>query len=123
MTPRHAKADPAAQKKPARPTVRMANPSAAPKPSSSAVRTARSTAQRTKPVRGLSTSRLPIALTFACSAIVALVMAFGNPFLWVTAEQRIASNYAAGTDEGDYQFIEQVVGSDGDTSDLVCLGE
>lgn len=127
MTPRHAKKSAPVQRKPVRPTTRTTtvSPAAARQasPARRATTNARSAAQRTKSVRGLSTSRLPIALTFACSAIVAFVIAFGNPVLWVTAEQQIASNYAAGTDEDDYQFIEQVVGGEGDTANLVCLGE
>lgn len=50
-------------------------------------------------------------------------MAFGNPVLWKTAEQQVADQYAAGTDEDDYQFIDEAVGEEGSTADLVCLGE
>lgn len=79
--------------------------------------------QGKRSVRGLSMSKVLIPITLGCSVLVASVMAFGNPVLWVTAEQQITSQYAEGTDEDDHRFIDEVAGEDGDTSDLVCLGE
>lgn len=75
------------------------------------------------PIRGLNASWVLAPLTAVCSLVVAAVMAFGNPILWKTADQQVADQYAEGTDESDYQFIDQVVGEEGDAAELVCLGE
>lgn len=81
------------------------------------------TSNQKPPVRGLNASWLLVPLTAVCSLVVASVMAFGNPILWKTAEQQVAEQYAEGTDENDYRFIDQVVGEEGDAAELVCLGE
>ncbi len=57
----------------------------------------------------------------ACSVIVAVVMAFGNPFLWTTAQQSLAQRYAPGTDADDYAFIDRAAGR-AEASQLSCLG-
>lgn len=88
-----------------------------------ASRPAATSPQSPKPTRRPRTSWLLVPLMVACSLVVASVMAFGNPVLWKTAEQQVADQYAAGTDEDDYQFIDEAVGEEGSTADLVCLGE
>ena len=65
---------------------------------------------------------MPLALAAGCSVLVAVLMAFGNPFLWKTAEQHVAAGYAVGTDREDYAFIDEVAG-ELDASQLVVLGE
>lgn len=68
---------------------------------------------------------MPLALIAGCGVLVALVMAFGNPVLWKTAEQQEAAGYAAGTDREDFAFIDEAAGEQDSlaVSQLVVRGE
>lgn len=61
-------------------------------------------------------------LVLSCVS-VSSILAFGNPVLWVTADQHLSAQYSDTANKSDYQFIESVAGEQGDTSQIECLGE
>lgn len=71
----------------------------------------------------LRPSRALVPLTAICGVLTASVMAFGNPVLWTTTEQIVASNSAEQANGGELSSVDQAPGEADDAARLVCLGQ
>lgn len=56
------------------------------------------------------------------SCIVAAIMAFGNPTMWITGEQQRADRYAVGVEKEDWAFIDSIAGNGYTSEDFICFG-
>lgn len=72
--------------------------------------------------RPVSPSRALVPLTAVCGVLVASVMAFGNPVLWVTSEQHLAASQDEGAGGGQLRHADQAPGEADSEAQLSCLG-